>query len=196
MASLFQRAVSELRKLPGIGERAAENLAFHLLSLPDSDFKNLISTLSELKHGILLCRECGLISEQDPCRICSSGKRERAVICVVKNVQDALHIERTHFYQGLYHVLGGLVSPLKKISERDITLDQLKIRVSSLDIREIIIALDSTVEGEATALLVRQALSADGRIFTRLATGMPHGADIEYLDAETLKKSLANRVAC
>ncbi|HBE01280.1 MAG: recombination protein RecR [Spirochaetes bacterium GWF1_41_5] len=195
MASLFQRAIFALKKLPGVGERMAERIVFRLAEMSENDVLEIADALCEFRKKIRKCEICGVISEQSPCRICSSSKRQRDLICVVEKPQDALVIEKGHFYKGLYHVLGGLLSPLKNISEENLRISELSGRTETGAVKEIIIALDQTVEGDATASLLYKMLVRPGIIISRLAGGMPSGIGIDSLDERTLKNSLQNRIS-
>jgi recombination protein RecR len=191
------RLITELSKLPGIGQRTAQRLAFHLLRVPDQDALGLADAIKDVKERVGLCEICFNLSEGPTCRICEDERRDRSVICVVEEPADVIPIERTHEYRGIYHVLGGALSPIDGIDPEDLKIDELVTRVREGDVAEVVIATNPTTSGEATAFFIAEALRELERevSVTRLASGLPMGADLEYADEVTLGKALAGRRA-
>lgn len=193
MASLFQKVMSGFRKFPGIGQKTAEKLTFHALSMKEDEIRFFAESLLEFRRNTKICGICGLVSEVDPCRICRDEARDKTTICVVKDVQDAFTVEKSRGFQGRYHVLGGLVSPLDDVSEKDLSIPKLLQRIKA-PIAEILFAFESNLESEATVKAVRRALAPYPDLkFSRLAVGIPAGTGLEFIDADTLKKSIQNR---
>ena len=174
----------------------AERMAFQILEMDIVDVENLSRSIINFKKGILYCKLCGLISEQNPCKICSSDKRDHQTLCLVKNVQDAFMIEKSGGYLGLYHVLGGLLSPIDRIDLKNLNINNLEQRMGS--IKEVIFAMEQTVQAEATVKVLLpilfKAKPAKEFNITRLAMGIPSGTSLEYMDEDTLKHSLSNRI--
>lgn len=189
--SSLSRLVGELKKLPGVGERTALRLAFHLLKSPQN-LTALSESLLEVKNRVRPCSICFAITEDDPCAICSGG-RDRRIICVVENSQDLMALERSNAYQGTYHVLEGVISPLSGIGPSDLRIAELMQRIERGGINEVVIATNFTVEGEATALYLTKLLKPLGLQVSRLAHGIPLGSDIEYVDAATVQWALQAR---
>jgi recombination protein RecR len=192
-----QRLITELGKLPGIGQRTAQRLAFHILRAEKDDANALADAIREVKERIGLCEICFNLADEARCRICQDERRDADLICVVEEPGDVIPIERTHEYRGRYHVLGGALSPIDGIDPEDLKIAELYARVLASDppIREVLLATNPTTTGEATALHIAAALrerSPDLAI-TRLASGLPVGADLEYADEVTLGKALAGR---
>jgi recombination protein RecR len=188
------RLVKELSRLPGIGEKTAARLAFNLLNRPRDQVIALAEALLEMKERVGLCSECFGLSDHPKCHICEDPARERDLICVVEGPADLMAIERARSFSGLYHVLHGAVSPLDGIGPDDIKMKELVARVSPpAQVREVIIATNATVEGEATAHYIARALKPLGVRATRLARGLPAGGDLEYSDSATLTSALAGR---
>jgi recombination protein RecR len=186
------RLVAELARLPGIGQRTAQRLAFHILRAPDEEAAALAAAISEVKERVGLCEECFNLSEGPLCRICGDSTRDRTTICVVEEPADVIPIERTHEYRGLYHVLGGALSPIDGVDPEDLRIAELLRRVERGEAREVVLATNPTTTGEATALHIAELLR--GRVaVTRLASGLPVGADLEHADEVTLGKALAGR---
>ena len=185
------RLVGELKKLPGIGERTALRLAFHLLKSP-RNLTALSESLCEVRDRVHPCPTCFAITESDPCSICS-GNRDAGIICVVENSQDLMALERSNAYQGVYHVLEGAISPLSGIGPANLRITELLERVGSGTVHEVVIATNFTVEGEATALYLTKALKPTGVKISRLAHGIPLGSDIEFVDAATVQWALQGR---
>lgn len=190
-SSALMRLVGELKKLPGIGERTALRLAFHLLKSPQN-LTALSESLCDVRDRVHPCSTCFAITETDPCSICG-GNRDSGVICVVENSQDLMALERSNAYNGLYHVLEGAISPLSGIGPSDLRIDELLKRVGTGGINEVVIATNFTVEGEATALYLTRALKPAGVKVSRLAHGIPLGSDIEFVDAATVQWALQGR---
>jgi recombination protein RecR len=188
------RLVAELQKLPGIGQRTAQRLAFHLLRAEDSDAEALADSIRELKQKVGLCEVCFNLAEGPRCRICSDPGRDKSLICVVEEPADVIPIERTHEYRGVYHVLGGALSPIDGVDPEDLRIAELLERARSDQISEVVLATNPTTTGEATALHIADALRPEVTV-TRLASGLPVGADLEHADEVTLGKALAGRQA-
>ena len=185
------RLVGELKKLPGVGERSALRLAFHLLKTP-RNMTTLAETLCDVRDRIHPCSICFAITETDPCSICS-GNRDTTTICVVENSQDLMALERSNAYQGMYHVLEGSLSPLNGIGPDNLRIPELLERVKNGNVGEVLIATNFTVEGEATALYLQKILKGLSIKVTRLAHGIPLGSDIEFVDAATVQWALQGR---
>ncbi len=193
----IQRLVTELGKLPGIGSRTAQRLAFHILRQSDEDAFALSDAIREVKSRIGLCEVCFNLAEGPRCRICLDERRDTALICVVEEPQDVIPIERTHEFRGRYHVLGGALSPIDGVDPEDLKLAELFARVTDGGeaIREVVLATNPTTTGEATALHIADALRerAPDVVVTRLASGLPVGGDLEYADEVTLGKAFTGR---
>ena len=188
------RLVKELSRLPGIGEKTASRLAFNLLNRPREQVIALAESLLEMKERVGLCAECFGLSDHPRCHVCEDPAREREVICVVEGPADLMAIERARSFNGVYHVLHGAVSPLDGIGPEDVKINELIARVSPpAQVREVIIATNATVEGEATALYIARVLRPLGVKATRLARGLPAGGDLEYSDSATLQSALSGR---
>jgi recombination protein RecR len=192
-----QRLITELSKLPGVGGRTAQRLAFHLLRSSDEDAFALADAIKEVKERIGLCGTCFNLADGPTCRICADERRDSAVICVVEEPSDVISIERTHEFGGRYHVLGGALSPIDGIDPEDLKIAELYERVRSTGVREVVLATNPTTTGEATALHIAEGLRAAAPevAVTRLASGLPVGADLEYADELTLGRALAGRRA-
>jgi recombination protein RecR len=192
-----QRLVTELSKLPGIGTRTAQRLAFHVLRASDEDALGLADAIREVKERIGLCEVCYNLTDQPRCRICEDTRRDHALVCVVEEPGDVIPMERTHEYSGVYHVLGGALSPIDGIDPEDLKIAELFARVQSEEqpVREVVLATNPTTTGEATALHIAHELrERDPEVtVTRLASGLPVGSDIEYADEVTLGKAFAGR---
>jgi len=191
----IQRLVTELGKLPGIGARTAQRLAFHVLRSSDEEALALADAIREVKARIGLCEVCFNLADGPRCRICQDERRDPELICVVEEPQDVIPIERTHEFRGRYHVLGGALSPIDGIDPGDLKIAELYARVEDGEVREVVLATNPTTTGEATALHVAEGLRgrAPDVAVTRLASGLPVGADLEYADEVTLGKALAGR---
>jgi recombination protein RecR len=192
-----QRLITELSKLPGVGGRTAQRLAFHLLRSSDADALALADAIREVKERIGLCQVCFNLSDGPTCRICADARREVEVICVVEEPSDVISIERTHEFRGRYHVLGGALSPIDGVDPEDLKISELYERVRSTGVHEVVLATNPTTTGEATALHIAEGLRATAPqvSVTRLASGLPVGADLEYADELTLGRALAGRRA-
>jgi recombination protein RecR len=184
--------VAQLSRLPGVGNRTAQRLAFHLLRVPQDEADALAAAIREVKERIRACRECGNLTEEDLCTICRDARRDRSIICVVEQPADLVSLEKTHAYQGLYHVLGGALSPLDGVDPEDLRIDELIRRVESDGVTEVVLATNPTMTGEATAAYLADRLR-DGTRVTRLASGLPVGGDLEYADEVTLGRALTGR---
>ena len=189
----IERLVTELGKLPGIGEKTAQRLAFHLIDASAEEIEGLSNALLNVKDKIRLCPECFSITDGDRCDVCADPNRNRRVICVVQSTKDIFAIEKTREYNGLYHVLHGVISPLEGIGPQDIKAKELLLRIGENDIEEVIMATNPTPEGEATAMYLGNLISPLGVKVTRLAKGIPIGADVEYIDEITLIKAFEGR---
>jgi len=196
-AGPISRLIGELSKLPGIGQRTAQRLAFHILRAEDADALALAEAIREVKEKVGLCEVCFNLSEGPRCRICEDSRRERSLICVVEEPADVIPIERTGEYRGVYHVLGGALSPIDGVDPEDLKIAELLDRVDG-EVTEVVLATNPTTTGEATALHIAEALrgrsGSNGALtVTRLASGLPVGADLEHADEVTLGKALAGR---
>ncbi len=189
----FARLAAELSKLPGIGSKTAARLAFHLLRASRQDVEALASALIEMKNNVRFCQRCYHVSEADLCNICSNPARDSQVLCIVEEPQDLLAIERSRSYLGLYHVLHGALSPLDGIGPEDLKIPQLLQRLEAEPVREVILATNFTVEGEATALYLAKLFKERGLRVTRLAHGIPTGSDLEYIDSGTVQQAVDGR---
>lgn len=192
-----QRLITELSKLPGVGGRTAQRLAFHLMRSSDEDALALAEAIKEVKQRVVQCEVCFNLADGPRCRICSDERRDPALICVVEEPSDVISIERTHEFTGRYHVLGGALSPIDGIDPEDLRIAELYERVGEGAISEVVIATNPTTTGEATALHIAEGLRgvAPSITVTRLASGLPVGADLEYADELTLGRALAGRRA-
>jgi recombination protein RecR len=188
----INRLIAELAKLPGIGQRTAQRLAFHILRSDDEEATGLADAIREVKQRVTLCEVCFNLAEGPRCRICSDAGRDQSVICVVEEPADVIPIERTHEYRGLYHVLGGALSPIDGIDPEDLKIEELVKRVGDAEVQEVVLATNPTTTGEATALHIAERLRGEARV-TRLASGLPVGADLEHADEVTLGRALAGR---
>lgn len=188
-----EKLISEFRKLPGIGPKSAKRIVFFLLKFSEKDIVNFSKLLAEMKSKVKFCKNCFNISENEICHICNDENRDKKMICLVEEVSDVVVIEDTGEYKGLYHVLGGLLSPIENIGPDEIKINELKKRVKNNNIEEIIIALSPTVEGESTATYIKKILGPFGVKVTRLASGLPVGGDLEYADEITLGRAISDR---
>jgi recombination protein RecR len=190
-AGPISRLIAELSRLPGIGQRTAQRLAFHILRTEDDEALALSDAIREVKEKVGLCEVCFNLAEGPRCRICEDTRRDRSTICVVEEPADVIPIERTGEYRGLYHVLGGALSPIDGIDPEDLKIAELLVRVNG-DVSEVVLATNPTTTGEATALHIAEAIG-DKVTVTRLASGLPVGADLEHADEVTLGKAFAGR---
>ncbi|MGI6706718.1 MAG: recombination mediator RecR [Clostridia bacterium] len=187
------RLINELSRLPGVGNKTAQRLAFYIINMPKEQVQELARAISEVKEKIRYCSICGDITDKDPCGICSGARRSPDVICVVKDPRDVIAMERTRDYNGLYHVLHGTISPMEGIGPDDIRIKELLDRVKDGKVKEVIMATNPDIEGEATAVYISRLLKPLGIKVTRIAHGIPVGGDLEYADEVTLSKALEGR---
>jgi recombination protein RecR len=189
----IDRLVHELGKLPGIGERTATRLAFFILRQPGEYAHALSRALVDVKEKVRLCSECMNLTENDPCDTCRDLRRDSDIICVVEEPSDVMAVERSHAFRGRYHILHGAISPLDGVGPDDIKIAELLRRLESDNVREVIVATNANVEGEATALYLTKLIKPTGMKITRLASGIPVGGDLEYIDASTLSRAFDER---
>lgn len=187
------KLINQFEKLPGIGHKTAVRLAFYILESDENVAKEFSETLVKAKKNVKFCSICYNLTEKDPCDICSNSKRDESTICVVENVKDVIAMEKTHEYRGKYHVLHGSISPMNNISAGDIKIKELLERLKDDSIKEVILATNPTVEGEATAMYISRLIKPLGIKVTRIAHGIPVGGDLEYTDEITLIKALEGR---
>ncbi|HBX75579.1 MAG: recombination protein RecR [Acidaminococcaceae bacterium] len=183
----------QFRRLPGVGNKSALRLAYHIIDMPEEDVRRLAETLLQAKREIRYCKECFNLTDSDICAVCADEKRDHSTICVVEQPQDAMAMERSHGFTGVYHVLHGCLSPLDGIGPEELRVKELLFRLEKGDIKEVILATNSNVEGEATAAYLAQMLRQQPVIVSRIARGLPMGGDLEYADEVTLAKALENR---
>jgi recombination protein RecR len=194
LAPPLERVIRELGKLPSIGRKTAQRLALHLLQTPREEAESLGRSILELREKIRFCRDCFNLSDEELCPVCTDPRRDREILCVVEDAGDLLALERTRAYGGLYHVLGGSLSPLNDIGPDDLRLRELVERLGSAEFREVIFATNPNVEGEATAVYLARLLKPLGLRLSRLAQGLPAGADLEFTDDLTLKRAFEGRL--
>ena len=187
------KLIGEFAKLPGIGYKTAQRLAFHILSLDDAEAQALADSITEAKREMKYCSTCGNLTDQDPCAICSDQSRRTDVICVVESPKDVAAMERIREFNGQYHVLNGVISPMEGVGPEDINLRSLIKRLQNSDVRELIIATNPNIEGEATAMYIARLIKPAGIKVTRIAHGLPVGGDLEYADEVTLLKAMEGR---
>ena len=187
------KLINQFEKLPGIGHKTAVRLAFYILESDENVAKEFSETLVKAKKNVKFCSICYNLTEKDPCDICSNSKRDESTICVVENVKDVIAMEKTHEYKGKYHVLHGSISPMNNVSAGDIKIKELLERLKADSIKEVILATNPTVEGEATAMYISRLIKPLGIKVTRIAHGIPVGGDLEYTDEITLIKALEGR---
>lgn len=190
---VIQELIDELGRLPGVGPKSAQRIAFYLLQTDEDQAKRLAEVLSEVREKVRFCETCGNVSESDTCAICRDPRRQRTSICVVEESKDVQAIERTREFKGLYHVLGGAISPIEGIGPDNLRIKELVARLSDPDIKEVIIATDPNLEGEATATYLTRMLSPMNITISRLASGLPVGGDLEYADEITLGRAFEGR---
>ena len=193
MDTALDRLAEQFRRLPGIGVKTARKMAYYMVQQPQERVDEFIQAVRDAKAHMTLCSVCFNLSDQDPCEICQPSRRDHSIICVVETPQDVQAIERSGDYRGVYHVLHGALSPLDGIGVEDLRIKELLQRLQKEDVREVIIATDPDVEGEATALYLANLLKTAGIKVTRIARGLPMGGDIEYADEATLAGAVANR---
>ncbi len=192
------KLIDELKRLPGIGHKSAQRLAFHIMRTPENELERLTTAMRDVKERIVLCSVCNNLTEIDPCRICASPSRDHSVICVVEEPHSMVAVEKTRSFKGVYHVLHGSLSPIRHIGPNELHLANLLPRLKpenneGIEVSEVILATNPTTEGEATANYIGRLLKPLGLRVTRIAMGMPVGSDLEYVDEVTMDKSLANR---
>ena len=192
-AAPVARLIQEFHKLPGIGSKSAQRLAYYLVRMPEEEARSLAEAVLAVKERIILCSECQNISEQDPCPICKDPNRDVSTICLLEEPLDVLAMERTHAYKGLYHVLHGAISPINGISAEDLKIRELLERLKDNTVKEIILATNPNLEGEATAMYLQKLISPLVERTTRLARGLPVGGDLEYADQVTLTRAFEGR---
>jgi recombination protein RecR len=188
-----QDLIDELGRLPGIGPKSAQRIAFHLLAAEQPDVERFASTLIRVKNEVRFCSICGNVAEAEQCRICTDDRRDPTVICVVEEPKDVLAVERTREFRGRYHVLGGAISPIDGVGPDDLRIRELLTRLSDGVVTELILATDPNLEGEATATYLARMISPMGLTVTRLASGLPVGGDLEYADEVTLGRAFSGR---
>src|ERR671933_1975927 len=188
-----QDLIDELGRLPGVGPKSAQRIAFHLLAADPVDVRRLVAALTEVKDKVRFCTICGNVSEEDQCRICRDPRRDPAVICVVEEPKDVVAIERTREFRGRYHVLGGAISPIDGVGPDDLRIRELLTRLQDGTVTELILATDPNLEGEATATYLSRLISPMGVRVSRLASGLPVGGDLEYADEVTLGRAFEGR---
>ena len=189
----IEKLIESFEKLPSIGHKTAARLAFHVLNQPEEQTKEFIEAIINAKRNLKYCSKCYNISDTDPCNICSNEKRDKAIICVVEDVRDVIAMERTHEFKGVYHVLHGSISPMNGVGPDDIKIKELLNRLHQEEIREVILATNPRVEGEATAMYISKLVKPLGIKVTRIAHGIPVGGDLEYTDEVTLIKAMEGR---
>jgi recombination protein RecR len=190
---VVQELIDELSRLPGVGPKSAQRIAFYLLQTDDDQAIKLANVLREVKERVRFCDVCGNVSEEERCNICRDARRNQTMICVVEESKDVQAIERTREYRGLYHVLGGAISPIEGIGPDQLRIKELLTRLSNDQVTEVIIATDPNMEGEATATYISRMLAPLGLTVSRLASGLPVGGDLEYADEVTLGRAFAGR---
>jgi recombination protein RecR len=192
LSPAVENLVAQLTRLPGVGTRTAHRLAFHLLRVPKDEAQALAAAIGDVKERVRFCAECGNLTEEERCEICRDERRDRSLVCVVEQPADLVSLERTHEYRGLYHVLGGSLSPIDGVEPEHLRIDELMGRVERNGIQEVVLATNPNMTGEATAAYLADRLRGRVRV-TRLASGLPVGGDLEYADEVTLGRALAGR---
>jgi recombination protein RecR len=192
------KLIDEFKRLPGVGHKSAQRLAFHVLRMTEADVARFVAALEEVKRKIVMCSVCNNLTDVEPCRFCSSSSRDRSIVCVVEEPYNLVAVEKTRSYNGLYHVLHGALSPIRGLGPEDLRLANLLPRLrpennEGVEVREVILATNPNTEGEATASYVSRLLKPLGVRVTRIAMGMPVGSDLEYVDEVTMDKALTNR---
>ena len=189
----IEKLIESFEKLPSIGHKTAQRLAFYMLDLPDTEVLEFTNSIIQAKNNLKFCSICYNIADSDPCHICSNAKRDKSTICVVEDVRDVIAMERTHEYKGVYHVLHGTISPMNGIGPNDIKIKELLTRLLPGEVNEVILATNPRVEGEATSMYISKLIKPLGIKVTRIARGIPVGGDLEYTDEVTLTQALENR---
>lgn len=192
------KLIDEFKRLPGVGNKSAQRLAFHILRLPPEKVENFVDALREVKEKIVFCSVCNNLTDTDPCMYCSSTNRDRSIVCIIEEPYNLVAIEKTRSYKGLYHILHGSLSPIRGIGPDELMIANLFPRLSEdnndgVEVKEVIIATNPTTEGEATANYIARLLKPLGVRTTRIAMGMPVGSDLEFVDEVTMDKAMANR---
>lgn len=196
---IFPKSVNDLievlSEIPGIGPKTAERMAFYITISKNSIIDKLLYSLSKVKEEVKICSECGMVSDTDPCRICSSPSRDSSIVCVVEKPNDVITIEKTGEFNGVYHVLGGVISPVEGVGPSDLSIDKLLSRIVKNKVKEVFLALDPDTEGETTSSYIISLVKQKGIdvVFTSIAKGIPMGGNIEYSDLLTLSKAIKNR---
>ncbi len=190
----YQKLVAQFCKLPGIGAKTAQRLAYHVLKMPEAEVKQFAVDMYDARRKVRYCKVCGNLCEGEVCEICDDARRDRSLICVVKDARDVFAIEKTHEYRGLYHVLGGTISPLEGVGPDDIAIKALLERLDE-EVKEVILATNPDVQGEATAAYIGRLLGSHNVKISRIAHGIPVGAELEYADEITLAKALEGRTS-
>lgn len=192
-AKPLTKLIAELSRLPGIGHKTAQRLAFYILSLSEEEVRALSDSMTEAKASMKYCSICGNLTDVDPCSVCSDSSRSQDVICVVESPKDVSAMERIKEFRGLYHVLNGAISPMDGIGPEDINLKSLIVRLQTKDVKEVILATNPNIEGEATAMYIARLIKPAGIKVTRIAHGIPVGGDLEYTDEVTLSMAMEGR---
>jgi len=190
---VVQDLIDELGRLPGIGPKSAQRIAFHILAADTVDVRRLAEAMLEVKARVVFCEVCGNVAQTELCRVCADPRRSDETICVVEEAKDVVAIERTHEFRGRYHVLGGAINPIENVGPDDLNISALMKRLASDQVKEVILATDPNVEGEATATYLARLIAPLGVAVTRLASGLPVGGDLEYADELTLSRALEGR---
>ena len=193
-SSQISKLIEELSKLPGIGNKTAQRLAFHIINMPEEQVERLSNSIRDAKHNVHYCKECFTLTDQELCPICRSQTGDHSVIMVVENPRDLAAYEKTGKFDGVYHVLHGAISPMLGIGPGDIKLKELMTRLQTEEVKEVIIATNSSLEGETTAMYISKLIKPTGIKVTRIASGVPVGGDLEYIDEVTLLRALEGRV--
>lgn len=188
-----QDLIDELGRLPGVGPKSAQRIAFHLLAADPADVKRLVAALVEVKEKVRFCRICGNVAEAQECRLCQDPRRDPSLLCVVEEPKDVVAIEKTREFRGRYHVLGGAISPIEGVGPDDLRIRELLVRLQDGTVTELILATDPNLEGEATATYLARLVASMGLTVTRLASGLPVGGDLEYADEVTLGRAFEGR---
>lgn len=194
-SKLIEEAINEISRLPGIGKKSAFRLALHLLKKEPEAASNLAKAITNMRNGVRYCLQCHNVSDHEKCAICSSTARDKSLLCVVEDIQDVMAIENTAQYNGLYHVLGGIISPMTGVGPSDLHIDSLLQRVAQNDIAEVIFALSPTMEGDTTAFYLSKKLKESGVKISTIARGIPIGGELEYADEITLGRSIQTRIS-
>ena len=192
-AKPLNKLINELSKLPGIGGKTAQRLAFHILSMDDKSAAELAGSITDAKKSMTYCSVCGNLTDTDPCVICSDESRDRSIICVVESPKDVVAMEKIREYRGYYHVLHGAISPMDGVGPDDINLKSLIVRLQNEEVKELVIATNPNIEGEATAMYIARLIKPSGIRVTRIAHGIPVGGDLDYADEVTLLKAMEGR---